>query len=279
MGAWGTGISSSDEYKDIYDEIMDDYNKGIPINVVIDGILRKYEKDYEDDINYLHNLYFAAAYSCWECGYLNEYVYEKVKDVITQGEDIKCWKELEASPSDLKKREKALNLFLSKISISKEKPKKPKPTKFKPAIFEKGDVLSVQLEDGTFTGAIVLENFKVSEEFGENFIVKAYMQEDDKPSLFSILKAKVYDYCWYLGVQYKKYATRIEVIGKIDIKYNYPCGGIGTSHSGWITFVSANNSRYYALKENSGIKNVKSFLDFKPTKIAEMQKQHVINSL
>jgi hypothetical protein len=31
MGAWGTAVSSNDDYSEVYEDIMDEFNKGIPI--------------------------------------------------------------------------------------------------------------------------------------------------------------------------------------------------------------------------------------------------------
>lgn len=279
MGAWGTGITSSDDFMDIYDEIMEGFNNGNKIDGIVNEVVNKYENEFDDEDNSLHNLYFAAAYAGWECGELNKSLFEKVKDIIKTGKDIKCWQELGATTADIKKREKALDAFLEKISTPKVNPKKPKPIKYKPALFDKGDVLSVQLEDGYYTGAVVLENYKSSYKFGINFIVKAHMKEFEKPTITDILYSKVYDYCWYLGVNYKKFIKQIEVIGKVEIKNNYVSGGIGSTFSGWITFVAANNENYYKIKENSDIKNIKNFIKLKPKEIAERQKKSIANSL
>lgn len=279
MGAWGTGISSNDEYLDFYDEIMEEFNKGNPIQTVIDNVVNKYAGEFENDKNSLHNLYFAAAYAEWECGINKSNLFSKVKEIIVNGSDIECWKELGASQLDLKKREKALVAFLNKISTQKSAPKKPKAIKFKPALFLKGDILSIQLDDRSFSGAVVLENIKVSDEFGSNFIVKAYMSKLDKPTVSEILNSKVYDFAWYLGVLYKKYIKQIEVIGRIDIKHEYESGGVGSISSGWGHFVSSNNEKNYLFKENSDIKSVSSFISMKPEEIAKRQAERVRRSM
>ncbi|MBC9785937.1 hypothetical protein H1S01_15735 [Heliobacterium chlorum] len=269
MGAWGPGISSNDEYLDVYDEIMKEFNNGTPIETALNKVVEKYETAFFDDTNALHNMYFAAIYAGWECGYLNNNLYNKVKDIIETGKDIQCWRELEASASDLKKREKALTSFLTKISTPKVNPKKPKPLKYKPPLFNKGDVLSIKLNDGTYSGAIVLESIKTSEEFGSNFIVKAYMNNTEMPTVESILNAKVYSYAWYSKIHYKKYIKHIDVIGRVDIKfdYSYPTGRI---ISGWNTFVSDYKDVYY--RENVDIKNIVLFLKLTPAQISNRRR-------
>jgi hypothetical protein len=273
MGAWGTAISANDDYADIYEEIMDEFNKGNPIETVINKVIEKYEIEFEDDTDSLHNLYFAAAFAAWECGMRDDDLYNKVKEIIESGSDLKCWRELGASNQDIKKREKALFTFLTKLSTPTEKPKKPKQIKFKPALYEKGNVLSILLDDGSYSGAVVLEKLRVSEEFGSNFIVKALMNNNDKPSISEILNAKVYDFSWYLGVYYKKYIKRIEKIGNVPIKFEYDSSAPGTTHSFWASFVSSNNENGYEIEGNNDIKNVSAFLNMTPSEIATRQKE------
>lgn len=277
LGTWGTGITSNDDFMDFYGDIMDEFNKGIPIQSVLDTTLKNYEAEFADDKDSLHNLYFAIAYAGWECGVNDMNVFNKVKDIIESGKDIESWKELGATKADLIKREKVLKTFLEKISTPKTNPKKPKQVKFKPAIFEKGDVLSIELEEGKYTGAIVLDNVKASDEFGCNFIVKAYLNEAQVETIDQILNAKVYDYAWYSGYRYKNYIKRIKVIGKIEVKSHYECHGIGTTHSAWGSFVMPNNDQYYCIKENKDIKNLKAFLKLSPKEIEKRQKQSVMN--
>jgi hypothetical protein len=279
MGAWGTAISSNDDFADVYEEIMDEFNNGIPIETVINNVLEKYENEFEKDEDSLHNLYFAAAFAAWECGMQDDKVYSKVKEIIESGSDIKCWIDLGASPQDIKKREKALFSFLTKLSTPKEKPRKPKQIKFKPALFEKGDVLSILQDDGSYSGAVVLENFNEDKEFGSNFIVKAFMKNNEKPSILEILNSKIYDYSWYISVHYKKYIKQIEKIGKVEVEFEYKPGGIGSTHSGWITFVSAINQNSFYIKENKDIKNIYAFLHMTPEEIAKRQQERVKRSL
>jgi hypothetical protein len=221
----------------------------------------------------LHNLYFASAFAAWECGIQDDKLYNKAKEIIVSRSDIKCWRELGASNQDLKKREKALLSFLTKLSTPKEKPKKPKQIKFKPALFEKGDVLSILLDDGSYSGAVVLENLKESDEFGSNFIVKAFMNNKEKPTISEILNSNVFDYAWYMGVYYKKYIKRIEKIGNVQIEFKYDSSGPGTTHSGWVSFVSSNNESGYKIEENKNLINVKAFLNMTPIELAKRQRE------
>lgn len=278
MGAWGTGISANDEYMDVYSEIMDQFNKGVSIQDVIDNILNKYESEFEGDCNLLHNLYFATAFASWECGYYYEELYNRVKEIITSGSDIECWRELQASPSDLKKREKALTVFLDKLSIPKASPKKPKVIKFKPALFEKGDVLAIRFENGFYSGAVVLENLIRNCEFGINLILKAYFNKTVKPTVEDIFNARVYDYAWYSPLQSRKYIKQIEKIGKTDINFRYSPEGAGSRYASWAYLVSEVKENYFCIKENSDIENISAFMKLTPDTITRRNLERVKNS-
>ena len=278
MGTWGTGISSNDEYMDVYSEIMDGFNKGVPIQTVIDNILNKYESEFEGDCDSLHNLYFATAFASWECGYYHKKLYNRVKEIVKSGSDIECWRELQASFSDLKKREKVLTAFLDKISTPKAKPKRPKLIKFKPALFEKGDVLAIRFESGHYSGAVVLENLVENDELGINLILKAYLSKTAKPTVREIFSARIYDYAWYSALQSRKYIKQVEKIGKTDINFQYSSGGAGSRYSNWVNFVSEVKENYYFIKENSDIENITAFMKLPPDAIARKDLERVNNS-
>ena len=105
------------------------------------------------------------------------------------------------------------------------------------------------------------------------------MIRDEKPTIDDIMKAKVYDYSWYMGVHYKKYIKNIEIIGQAETIFNYVSKGIGSSYSGWITFVSELNDKHYKFIENSDIKDIETYLKMPPNKIAERQKKNVLRHL
>jgi hypothetical protein len=204
----------------------------------------------------------------------DEQLFNKVKEIIESGSDLKCWEELGADKPELKKREKALLSYLAKLANPKEKPKKPKLKKYKPALFEKGDVLSIRLDDGNYTGAVVLENLKEDDEFGSNFIVRALMNNIEKPTISEILNSKVCNYAWYLPIQYKKYIKCIEKIGSINIEFEYKSDGVGSTHSGWMIFVSSIENNYH-IEGNQDIEKLEAFLNLRPSEIEKRQRDSI----
>ncbi|QOX62382.1 hypothetical protein FRZ06_02910 [Anoxybacterium hadale] len=280
MGTWGVGIKANDDFMDFYDDIIEQFNDGKPFDEITKAMLHKYESEYKEEIDQLHNLFFALAYSGWECGYRDAIIFEKVKNIIEDGTNIEVWRELGASSSTLTKREKALSDFLKRIEVKKKNPKKAKIIKFKPAIFDKGTVLVINLDNGTYSGAIVLESENEDKEYGSNLILEAFINKKTKPTIQEILKAKVYDYSWYSSHGYKKYSSRFEIIGNLNVEQNYSCcRGTGSTYSSWINLVSNLQDNYYRYKENNRFKKVKKFLNLKSIEIEKIQRERVINEM
>ena len=42
MNAWGTGITQSDEYGEVYDRFMEEYDEGKPVEDIVNDILEEY---------------------------------------------------------------------------------------------------------------------------------------------------------------------------------------------------------------------------------------------
>jgi hypothetical protein len=120
MGAWGTGISSNDTYADIYEQFIDLYNEGLSVPEITKRLTSENKEtlDIPEDAN---NFWFAVANGQCECKALDNEIFLKVEQIIQSGYDLQVWNELEASPADLKAREKALNNFLTKLQTEKEK--------------------------------------------------------------------------------------------------------------------------------------------------------------
>src|SRR6186713_1973971 len=115
MGTWGTGLSSNDTFEDIYSEFFEMYNNGLEVPEITKNILSdniELQSDYEDK----NSFWFALAKAQWECGTLDQAVYEKVKSIIKNGDNLKLWVELNGTSNDVNKRKKVLEDFLEKIS-------------------------------------------------------------------------------------------------------------------------------------------------------------------
>ena len=190
MGAWGTGISSNDTYADIYEQFIDLYNEGLSVTEITNRLINENQEtiNLEEDAP---NFWFAIANGQWECKALDKEIFSKVEYLINSGEDIRIWKELEASPKDLKLRENVLKKFLLKLQTDKENPRKRTKKKFYNSIYQKGDCLTYLMDNGNYGGAFVLSDEQQTET-GTNYIALTTIDLLTKPTLDDFKSAEVY---------------------------------------------------------------------------------------
>jgi len=234
MGTWGTGISSSDTFGDIYSEFFELYNKGREVKEVTKLVIdnnKELQSDYEDK----HSFWFAIAKAQWECGALDNDVLEKVSSIVKSGQDLKLWEELNGNANDLKKRKKVLDDFLEKISSPNEKIKKRKKIIIRQPIFKKGDCLTFQLQNGNYGGVLVLEA-EHGTELGLNMLAVTTLNQPGKPTTSDFEKADIQtqrqegfpgkykdrEYITWCYVKFfKKAKTKFEIVGQIKVAKNY----------------------------------------------------------
>lgn len=155
MGVWGMGLTQSDEFMDVYDQFVEEYNNGKESDAIAVDKLVEYSAEFDADDGVLHDVYFAIAKAQWERGELQPAIFDRVNQIITSGDNIKFYEELDASASDLRKRTRILNEFLVKISSSPEKLKKrKKPPIPRPYPLAKGDVFLYQTAGGYGSGVV-----------------------------------------------------------------------------------------------------------------------------
>ena len=126
MGCWGMGIAQTDEYCEVYDRFMEEYDQGKPLLDIKKDILEEYLEEFDENDPILHDVYFAIGKAEWICGGISDEILEKISNIINSGENILFYKELEATESDLKLRQKNLIKFLNTLSVPRGKTKKRK---------------------------------------------------------------------------------------------------------------------------------------------------------
>jgi hypothetical protein len=234
MGTWGTGLSSNDTFEDIYSDFFEKYNAGQNVLDITNDIISTnidLQSDYEDK----HSFWFALAKAQWECGSLDNTIYERVKAIIDNGDDLKLWTELNGTSTDVKKRKKVLDDFLIKISTPNPKPKKRKKQIIRQPIFEKGDCLVFKLKNDNYSGALVLEA-EHDTELGMNMMAVTTINQTEKPTIKDFETALILTerqesfpgkyrerecIFWSYAQFYKKSQTNFEVIGKLNVTKTY----------------------------------------------------------
>lgn len=124
MGTWSHIIKGNDFTVDIISEYYDLFDS----EVLPTDIRTKLEEEYcpIDDEEY-SNFWTAIALCQWECGQLEDYVFDKVKQSITEGYGLHFL--LEEDNAFYSKRKKELEKFIEKIQSGRTTIRKPKKNK------------------------------------------------------------------------------------------------------------------------------------------------------
>lgn len=234
MGTWGTAISSNDTYADTYSEFMDLYNDGLEVSEITQQLIEN-NQDLIDDNASKNDFWFALALAQWDCKSLDKEIFDKVKQIVDSGEDIKLWEEQGADKKDIAKRVKALTSFVDKISIEKPKAKRRKRKVYRDSIFRTGDCLIFKLTNGNFGAAVVLSSENQTE-YGLNMIAVTTINQKEEPTIDDIRKSDVLIQkeqtvpgkyqdremiSWYYAQFYKKCDIDYKVLGQLKVQRQF----------------------------------------------------------
>ena len=225
MGTWGTAIKSNDTSADIYADFFDLYNDGKESTEIKKKLI-------SDNPNGTNDFWFTLALALWETKSLSNDILDKVREIIESESDLKVWRELDASESDIKKRKIVLDKFLVKLKSIKAKPKARKRITKKEPIFKKGSCLTFKLNNGNYGGAVVLDSDFVSG-YGYNLIVPTRINQNNKPTILDFKNSNVLvanfgnwndkiPLNWFLPKYFKKdFLELFEDIGTIPIEKKF----------------------------------------------------------
>ena len=124
MGCWGMGLTQSDEFCEIYEKFMEEYDSGKSVADISNEILEQYHEEFDDTDGVMHDVYFALAKAEWMCCEQSESILQRVKEIINSDANIEFYRELEANEKDLKLRKKKLLAFYESLQTPRKKPRK-----------------------------------------------------------------------------------------------------------------------------------------------------------
>lgn len=255
MGTWGTAIKSNDTSADTYADFFDLYNDGKEPNEIKNKLI-------SENPNGTNDFWFALALALWETKSLSNDILEKIRGIVESESDLKLWKELDASESDIKKRKVVLYKFLAKLESEKAKPKVRKRKKNKQPIFETGICLVFKLANGNYGSAIVLSS-DLESGYGYNLIVTTRLNQSTKPTLEDVEKSEILindfgdwqkstAWSWYLPDNFEN--DIYESIGKFEIqkKYNAKKSEMGFGYTSNWDFVSSSILKQMEFEKTNG---------------------------
>lgn len=161
MGVWGMGMTQSDEFCEVYENFMEQYNKGLEAADITAAILSQYHEEFDESDGVWHDVYFALAKAEWMCCAQSEQILSKVKNIIETEGNIAFYRELGATESDLKKRRRNLEKFWTTLQTPRAKPKRrekePQIKKLPPV--QAGDCYAYKFGSG-YRILVILDRFE-----------------------------------------------------------------------------------------------------------------------
>lgn len=242
MGAWGYGIKQSDFVLDLVGEFDDLLKQGKSAEQATEALKAAHAEELGDP-DEGPEFWLAIADRQWTYGRLDPAVVQQIEADLREGRSLNQWSD---DPKGLSKRRAAIEAFLARLAVPNPKPKKPPRTVIRPPKFAAGDCLSIQMDDGRFTAALVTVADHSQSEYGKNLIVSLNYVAPDPPSL-EVFEARDWlvlthhwwtgsrASAWYLHVGFQKFKQRITVVGQTAIRPSDPA--TDSSYAPWTELV------------------------------------------
>lgn len=145
MGTWSTSITGNDTAQDLLSEYTAAFFKYDAEEAVqrIDSYVRAHVCDETDPEEWCDYFYSLADFM-WKKGILTEEIRQRAIGMIDCGFGLDLW--AEEGPKTLAARQKKLAEFREKLLSPMPPRKKIKPNVWTERIFEKGDIIAIQLQ-------------------------------------------------------------------------------------------------------------------------------------
>lgn len=160
MGAWSAAILGNDTSCEVKERFFELYDLGEDPENIASIILDEQKENLEYD---KANIWFGLALACWECKVLTKEIFNEAKIIVDTKEDIEFNKGLDADDDFLKKRQKVLDDFITKISVEKAKARLRKKIPIQvESIYKAGMCLAYKNHTGNYIGIYITksEHFK-----------------------------------------------------------------------------------------------------------------------
>ena len=213
MGCWGMGITQSDEFCEVYDRFLEEYDKGNPVVKIREEILSEYTGNFDENDGILHDVYFAIAKAEWMCAEQSDIILDKVQYIVDNNLNIEFYRELGAMESDLRLRKRNLQKFLSTLQTPRKAPRKriASVNEQVPSL-TKGAVFWYRAKTDVY-GAVVLDIIE------KHYLIAISEKLSKEPKdVDLILSAPVFSLSWFTLLLPQK---RMHVVGNLKITDDY----------------------------------------------------------
>ncbi len=187
MATDGTKIIDGDTAHDTYWGIMDLYDSGANLDMIIDEFPLKQREYFDEFDNEIYVTSCGLAY--WEIGLMNSDRLNYIKDIIKKDACVKEWSNY--SEKDGKSRKNILKRYLTKISKKNEKIRKRKKfRKISNFIFNENSVLTFKLSTGEYVVTVCVKIDQYSRSCNYWFVPTTF-KSSDKPTLIEIKNSEI----------------------------------------------------------------------------------------
>lgn len=217
MSRWGMGMTSSDEFMDVYESFMERYDNGENVKDISESVLHEYLEEFSYDDPILCDVFFALAKAEWMCGEQSREILDKIDEIIEKDTEITFLRELGATESDLKKRKMTVNKFRESLNVPRESPKKRKPIQAAPcADLDKGTCFWYTVNGGRHYAIVLDKLTNGSCKF--IFVVISKEITENKKSMEKALGSEVGTAAWFCSLLP---ANRVHIIGTVPVSESY----------------------------------------------------------
>ncbi len=182
MATDGTKIIDGDTSHDTYWGIMDLYDSGADLEIILAEFPLVQTEYFDDFDNEIYVTSCGLAY--WEIGIMTQERLEFIKEIISKNACVNEWTKY--SEKEGKSRKNILKRYLKKISVENTKIRKRKKyRKITNFIFNENDILAFKLNDGFYRSVICI---KIHQYRGEcnYWLVPTTYCSSEKPNYESI---------------------------------------------------------------------------------------------
>ena len=187
MAIDGTKIIDGDTAHDTYWGIMDLYDSGAELQMILNEYPLEQRKYFDDFENEIYVTSCGLAY--WELGIMTSERIEFIKEIISKDACVKEWTSY--SEKEGKSRRSVLKRYLNKIEKQNEKIRKRKKyRKITNFIFNENSVLAFQLSNGAYatTCCIKIDQYRGSCNY---WLVPITLKSNTKPGINEIIESEI----------------------------------------------------------------------------------------
>ncbi len=187
MATNGTKIIDGDTAHDTYWGIMDLYDSGVELKIILEEFPLEKRENFDDFENEIYVTSCGLAY--WELGLMTSERLSYIKSVIGKGACVKEW--ATRSEKEGKLRDLVLKRYLTKIGKTNEKVRRPKKhRKISNFIFRENSILIFRLSNDNYavTACVKIDQYRGNCNY---WLVPITYKSKSKPSIQEIKSSEI----------------------------------------------------------------------------------------